>query len=128
MTVHYPRDGITYMRGQCGANSVSSTTDLAQVTCGKCLELINNAPEGKTMELTRQEELFLDRIAMQMIQSGSMDIEAAGLEVLKRDRELVGEITDICPVQRLDGFEFASGNAMGFRDQMAKDVYVKLRR
>lgn len=55
VTVHYPRGGITYMRGQCGANSVSSTTDLAQVTCGKCLELINNAPEGKTMYETMNE-------------------------------------------------------------------------
>lgn len=80
------------------------------------------------MNLTRQEELFLDRIAMQMIQSGSMDIETAGREVLKKDRELVAQITDLRPIQRLDGFEFVNGNEMGFCDQMAKDVYVKLRR
>ena len=34
--VHYPRDGVTYMRGQCGANSISSSTDLERVTCRAC--------------------------------------------------------------------------------------------
>jgi hypothetical protein len=38
--VHYPKDGITYMKGQCGNHSVSSTKDLKDVTCKECLNLV----------------------------------------------------------------------------------------
>lgn len=38
VVIHYPRDGVTYMIGHCGANSISSTTDLSIVTCDKCKE------------------------------------------------------------------------------------------
>lgn len=38
--IHYPKDGIRYMKGQCGNNSVSSTKDLTKVTCKKCIELL----------------------------------------------------------------------------------------
>lgn len=38
--VHYPRDGITYMKGQCGAHSVSSCKILNLITCPVCYKLI----------------------------------------------------------------------------------------
>lgn len=40
--VHYPRDGLTYMKGECGANSISSTKTLMDVTCERCKEIIRN--------------------------------------------------------------------------------------
>lgn len=46
VTVHYARDGITYMRGECGANSVSSAVELAQITCEKCRKLIEQRLAG----------------------------------------------------------------------------------
>ena len=37
---HYPRDGVTYMRGQCGAHSIRSSDRVESVTCEKCKKLI----------------------------------------------------------------------------------------
>lgn len=38
--VHYPKDGITYMKGECGSNSISSTKNKSDVTCQKCKEIL----------------------------------------------------------------------------------------
>lgn len=38
--VHYPKDGVTYMKGQCGANSTRSTDVIKDVTCEKCKALL----------------------------------------------------------------------------------------
>lgn len=40
VVIHYPRDGLVYMKGHCGSNSISSTDDLPMVTCLKCKELL----------------------------------------------------------------------------------------
>lgn len=38
--VHYPRDGLTYMIGQCGNQSLSSIKNISEVTCKKCREIL----------------------------------------------------------------------------------------
>jgi hypothetical protein len=34
--VHYPRDGVIYMKGECGSFSLSSTKNIDEVTCEVC--------------------------------------------------------------------------------------------
>lgn len=43
--VHYPKDGLTYMKGQCGAHSVSSCKDINLITCQACLKLIEKVKQ-----------------------------------------------------------------------------------
>jgi hypothetical protein len=40
IVIHYPKDGITYMKGQCGSHSVSSCKILVMITCPMCVKIV----------------------------------------------------------------------------------------
>jgi len=77
------------------------------------------------MQLTKQERLFLDRMALQMIATGDMDIERAGLAVLKQDKLLVRQALDMDGIAIYGGYEMDGQSTI--RSRMARSVYQKIK-
>ncbi|MHB0806041.1 hypothetical protein [Stutzerimonas nitrititolerans] len=77
------------------------------------------------MQLTKQERLFLDRMALQMIATGDIDIERAGKAVLAQDKALVRQALDLSPLEVFCGYEMDGQTTI--RDRMARSVYQKIK-
>lgn len=77
------------------------------------------------MQLTTQEQMFLDRMALHMIETGDMDMERAGKAVLAQDKSLVMQALDLTPVEVFGGHEM-DGQAT-IRDIMARNVYQRIK-
>lgn len=84
------------------------------------------------MQLSRQEELLLDRMALHMASTGDMDIDHAVDAIRNQDIALLGGITGLASVTEttmLGEYRLDGENALRtITDGMAGRVYKKLRK
>ncbi|EXF45232.1 hypothetical protein BAY1663_02311 [Pseudomonas sp. BAY1663] len=84
------------------------------------------------MQLTRQEDLLLDRMAAHMVASGNMDINAAIEAIRAQDQSLLTKLIGLKERREsvaVDDYEYDGEYALAdLRDSMARKVYKTLRK